>query len=178
MNEYNIYNNLDPNIKKYMADMQNLTKLVIKKNLKQILLEISTDYNLNKDVLYKKYLSESSDNMPESDSDTFIENKFKCTAITKKNKQCTRNKFEHNDFCKNHLRLSKVQGGLPLGTIHKRIPIQKETTLHSITSSIDLNEVVLEPVFIKNRQLFYDNLNNEYYERDQNNKAIKIDISE
>lgn len=177
MNNFDLYNNLDPNIKKYMTDMHNLTKLVIKKELKEIIFKICDKYNLDKNEVSKEFLSDNiTDN--NSDEDTnLVENKYKCIAITKQNKQCSRNKYECNPYCKNHLRLSKLPNGLQLGTIHKRIIPQENSILESISSQINSDEIILDEVTINNEQLFHDRNNNVYYKKDKDNNAIKTLIT-
>lgn len=191
----NLYSNLDPNIKKYMSDMQNLTNLVIRKELKKILSKIADDMNINQDVLYSKYLTDET-NIDNTDttnktnktntSDTqnspdnvFVENKYKCIAITKKCRQCTRNKYETNDFCKNHLRLSRLSNGLTHGTIYNKININNNPKIIpvNISSSSDENEIILEPILKDDEYLFYDKINNKYYKKDFENNAINVIIN-
>ena len=53
-------NELESNIKKFAIDVKGLAELVVKKEIKDILITISADYNINKIDLFKKYLADNS----------------------------------------------------------------------------------------------------------------------
>ncbi len=175
MKEYYSLNiNMEQNIGKFINDVKGLTELVVKKEIKDILQSIATDYNLNKQDLFKKYLSDQSENTSESNDITI--NHHKCIAITKNFKQCSRNKFCNNDYCKNHLRQSKLDGGLPQGTVHSIKHTQKSESIVNYESNIDNSEVVLEKSVIDGKIYYIDRLNNQHYTEGNTGAIEKVNL--
>lgn len=171
---FTINNSMESNIKKYISDIKGLTEIVLKKELRTLLTSISTDYNINKTELFKKYLSDSTAEI--DDPSNIIVNSHKCIAVTKNYKQCSRNKYNDNKYCKNHLRQSSSDKGLPQGTVYEIIPAKPIEQIINYVSNVAENSTVLEKKQINGETYYIDQLNNTRYELTNENIVKKVDF--
>ena len=173
-NYYSLNINMDSNIKKFTVDVNNLTELLVKKEIKNLLTSISVDYNIPKNEIFKKYLADES--VDDNDQSNIVINHCKCIAVTKNYKQCSRNKYSTHDFCKNHLKQSQSANGLPQGTIHSIIPANNTKQLINYVSNIDENETVLEKITIKGQEYYVDRINNQHYIKNEDSTIEKVNL--
>jgi len=88
-----------PSIQKIKHELEELVKTNVKNNLKDILDNISKDYNIPQIDLYSKYLK----NIEYNNKKNIIPPEKRCTYIctTGKKEQCTREK-KTDLYCKSH----------------------------------------------------------------------------
>jgi len=175
---FTINNSMDTNIKKLITDVKGLTEITFKKEIKQLLITISNDYNINKLELFKKYLSDGIDEEEPEEQSKMVINSCKCIAVTKNYKQCSRNKFNGNNYCKNHLRQSNSEKGLPQGTIYEVITEPVTKKIMNYVTNIPENETVLEKKNIGDKTYYVNQLDNTRYIVTPDNKVQKIDCDD
>ena len=172
---YSLNTNMENNIKKFTIDVNNLTELFVKKEIKSLLTKISNDYNINKNEIFKKYLADESMG-EDNDESNIVINNSKCIAITKNYKQCSRNKYCTHEYCKNHLKQSKSENGLPQGTIYSIIPATDSKQIVNYISNVDENETVLEKITIKGQEYYVDRINNQHYTKNKDSTIEKVNL--
>ena len=175
---YTIHNNMDSNIKKFITDVKGLTEITLKKEIKMLLLTISSDYNINKLELFKKYMSDDVDDANITEQSKIVVNSNKCIAVTKNYKQCSRNKFNGNTYCKNHLRQSASEKGLPQGTVFEIITEPVNNKILNYVTNVPENETVLEKKEINNQTYYVNQSDNTHYIITADNTVKQVDSIE
>ena len=160
---YTINNSMDSNIKKFITDIKGLTEITLKKEIKSLLHSISNDYNIDKLELFKKYMTDDIEDTTISEHSKIIINSNKCLAVTKNYKQCSRNKFNGHTYCKNHLRQSNSEKGLPQGTVYEVITEQPDNKILNYVTNLPENETVLEKKQINNKTYYVNQVDNTHY---------------
>ena len=175
---YTIHNSMDSNIKKFITDVKGLTEITFKKEIKLLLNAISNDYNINKLELFKKYMSNDTEDSEITEQSKIVINSCKCIAVTKNYKQCSRNKFNGNTYCKNHMRQSNSEKGLPQGTVYEVITEPVNNKILNYVTNVPENETVLEKKEINNQTYYINQTDNTRYIITNDNTVKKVDYDD
>ena len=171
--------NMNTNIDTCLIKLRPSLELFETRIIRNLLDNISEDYGLNKDDLYKKYLKIDCDNNSNTDNsneNTICYSEGKCNALTKEYTQCSRNQFRDTKFCQSHGKILDKNKTLPQGTIFKRVE-NKPKVIEIIHNLSENKEVVLEKITNNNNDdnndLFVNVDTQELYEKDKDNDTVK-----